>query len=453
MLSKVDFSPYFYSPEELASQVLQVYFDGDERVFPVDPFKLLKDFGIAFQMRNFDKLEGIYIVPEDDSDIPVVGINNNRPITRQRYTAAHEICHHVKDKTNVYCPINRTKNQVEIFADEFAACLLMPMDALTARSELYMVDGFVEFDNVLRIADFFGVSFETCVYRLAYRLNRISGDIDPKVLKKRIRSYRPNEKRISVGLENHDRTLLGNVIESYVFFLPQESTIVWLRFKNDFIYNENRLEGLEIDYTQVAEIVTDLRMNKQGSPFCTSDNQAIIEVCGHSSIYDYISSTGDPVSAFGLLRLHQRLLQYTPYPKAGGSFRQANNLVMNAAFETSDYHDVIDQIAELDREVKKLVQDIDKITLTEYIDSAVRIHHRLTVIHPFPDGNGRISRAFLNWMFRIRGLPPVYLKYESKQKYLEALAKADQSEDYEPLTEIFYREILRSMFTLNSKFQ
>jgi Zn-dependent peptidase ImmA (M78 family)/fido (protein-threonine AMPylation protein) len=452
LLSNKDFSQYFHSPEELATQVLQVFYDGKDITYPIDPFKLLKEFGIVFQMRDFDKLEGIYIVPEDESDIPVVGINNNRPITRQRFTAAHEICHHIKDKTDVYCPINGSKNAIERFADNFAAALLMPIGDLTRVSDQYLVNGFVEFENVLLIADYFGVSFESCVYRLAYKLHRISGDTTSPAMKKRIRSFKPQNKRIALGLEKHDLSLLRNIIESYELIFPQETSIVWHKFKIDFVFNENRLEGLEIDLDAVSEIVTDLRLKKQESPFCCSEYKTIIEVCGHSSIYDHISSTDDKISAFSLLRLNQLLYQFSPFPEAAGAFRQTNNIVLRSNFETSDYYDIIAQIMEVDKEVKRLVSDIENISLTDFIDSVVQIHHKMTVIHPFPDGNGRVSRAFLNWMFRIKGLPPVYLKHENKDRYLDALSKADDLGDFDPLIEIFYREILRSMYVLNSKF-
>ena len=148
-------------------------------------------------------------------------------------------------------------------------------------------------------------------------------------------------------------------------------------------------------------------------------------------------------------KLNQLLYQFSPFPDAAGSFRQTNNVVLRSNFETSDYHDIISQIMEVDTTVKSLVTDINNISLTEFIDSVVQIHHRMTVIHPFPDGNGRVSRAFLNWMFRLKGLPPFSLKHENKQRYLDALSKADGLGDYDPLIEIFYREILRSMYELN----
>ena len=46
------------------------------------------------------------------------------------------------------------------------------------------------FDDALEIADYFGVSFESCVFRLAYKLHAIDGDIEPDELRKRITKYK-----------------------------------------------------------------------------------------------------------------------------------------------------------------------------------------------------------------------------------------------------------------------
>lgn len=43
---------------------------------------------------------------------------------------------------------------------------------------------------------------------------------------------------------------------------------------------------------------------------------------------------------------------------------------------------------------------------------------------PLPDGNGRSSRALLNWMLRKKGLPPIYFKLTEKESYYKALEKA-----------------------------
>lgn len=73
--------------EALAQAVVDEYFNGEEPSFPIDPFKMIRDFGIVYQFMDFKDLEGIYIIPEEENDIPIIGINFGRPITRQRYTA------------------------------------------------------------------------------------------------------------------------------------------------------------------------------------------------------------------------------------------------------------------------------------------------------------------------------------------------------------------------------
>ena len=146
------------------------------------------------------------------------------------------------------------------------------------------------------------------------------------------------------------------------------------------------------------------------------------------------------------------LFQYAPYPEAGGQTRNSNNFVTEAQFETVDYHDITNELLKLDNKLKDLLNKKDKMSISDYIDEVVKIHYRITVIHPFNDGNGRVSRVMLNWLFKIIGLPPVYLKYDNKVAYYEALKEVDLNKDYSYLYEVFYREIIRSMIQLNSKF-
>ncbi len=64
---------------------------------------------------------------------------------------------------------------------------------------------------------------------------------------------------------------------------------------------------------------------------------------------------------------------------------------------------------------------------------AARFHHRLVYIHPFPNGNGRLSRmatdVLLNRMGRERftwGAGELESKGEIRSRYIEALKAADQ---------------------------
>jgi hypothetical protein len=110
MLRDYKYDEYLDSPQQLAKRIIDRLQEENEITFPIDPFKLLSMNGIVYQFRDFKELEGIYIAPLNQKDIPIVGINYNRPIPRQRFTAAHELCHHIKDRSNEACPIGGHKD-------------------------------------------------------------------------------------------------------------------------------------------------------------------------------------------------------------------------------------------------------------------------------------------------------------------------------------------------------
>lgn len=188
----------YTDPEKMASAYLALYYGNNKIDYPINPFKMLKDEGIFFALSNFKKLEGVYIPASFDGASPTVGINANRPITRQRFTAAHELCHHFRDyDKKISCPFGK-KNSVEQFADKFASAVLMPISELRAQVKKYKnVHGNVSFLSVLKIANYFGVSFEACLYRIAYKIHAIEGDTEPSALKKRITKYKPDNVRKS----------------------------------------------------------------------------------------------------------------------------------------------------------------------------------------------------------------------------------------------------------------
>ena len=70
-------------------------------------------------------------------------------------------------------------------------------------------------------------------------------------------------------------------------------------------------------------------------------------------------------------------------------------------------------------------------------ERAARLHHRLTFIHPFPNGNGRCSRVFADFYLDKAGASEfswgVRLPREDQRReYLAAIRAADAL-DYAPL--------------------
>lgn len=79
------------------------------------------------------------------------------------------------------------------------------------------------------------------------------------------------------------------------------------------------------------------------------------------------------------------------------------------------------------------------------LEIAVRLHHRLALIHPFPNGNGRISRLMADLLMQQLGEPRLYWGdgnltdiTELRKKYIDALHAADAG-DYSGLIKFVTR--------------
>ncbi len=441
----------FSDSETMAAAYLSEYFENQKIEYPINPFQMLKDEGILFSLMDFKNLEGVYIPAGNNEDIPVVGINVNRPITRQRFTAAHELCHHFRDANKqISCPIYGKKNEIEKFADGFAAALLMPMQELQLqvdkRKNSY---GNVSFDDVLEIADFFGVSFNSCLFRIAYKTYAIEGDTESDELQKRANEYSPEKVRKSRHLTY--TKLFEGLIDCYQeqLALPHLDFARNI-FQNNYIYNDSRMEGLRVTHEQATEIVTDIRLKTQNSEYYNEACEAYMSIAGHYDMYKdiFAEPTKDTLSIFDILLLNRKLFSYYPNPDFGGSIRKNNVLVLGAKFETTDYHDIFTELGELDIEVRDYFARRKNISMSEYLKHVVRTHHRITVIHPFSEGNGRTARAFMNVQLVRAGMIPVYIKVEDKKAYINALTRADIFQDYDELYEMIFKLVFRSYVEL-----
>ena len=103
--------------------------------------------------------------------------------------------------------------------------------------------------------------------------------------------------------------------------------------------------------------------------------------------------------------------------------------------------------------VKSLINDSEKISVGEYIERGAVIHYNLTVLHPFGDGNGRMSRAFMNWLLRYKGLSPIYIDSNNRDEYLDALGKIDKTNNYTDLEIVIIKSMIKTMAELHESWR
>ncbi len=229
------------------------------------------------------------------------------------------------------------------------------------------------------------------------------------------------------------------IIKTYYSFVdkPNFDQIVY-NFKRRYIYNENKME--EVEHS--------------------------CEEKGLASVYDYILKKEDleNISIYDLSYIHEALYSKTPHPEFGGKYRtreiyllgEEENGIKTGSVELCPYWNITHEMNNLRPEVDALVKRglalgrISNVSkLIDYINDCVKLKCKLIKIHPFGDGNGRATRGFINLLFRLANIPPVYIKNKEKIKYQHAMNKALVNEDYDDIINFYHFKICDSIMALD----
>jgi Zn-dependent peptidase ImmA (M78 family) len=157
-----------FKAAEDADRILETAWKIEPVPIPVDPVRIATTLGVAVFDQELDANISGAIVKVYGSD-PIILLNVADSPNRKRFTCAHEIGHFVArsneykdnnyefvDLRGVLATMGRDPN--EIYANEFAACLLMPKSEVTR-----MINNG---DLPSQMAVKFGVSTEAISYRI-----------------------------------------------------------------------------------------------------------------------------------------------------------------------------------------------------------------------------------------------------------------------------------------------
>jgi hypothetical protein len=79
------------------------------------------------------------------------------------------------------------------------------------------------------------------------------------------------------------------------------------------------------------------------------------------------------------------------------------------------------------------------------VSRAVVAHWGFVHVHPFMDGNGRLSRLLMNLVLCTAGLPWTIIRAEERRAYFEGLEAAHVREDYEPFARFVVERVGRAI--------
>lgn len=190
------------------------------------------------------------------------------------------------------------------------------------------------------------------------------------------------------------------------------------------------------------------------------------EVAGLAEMYDtMVKMDEDSFGLFSIFQLHKKLYSKCPHPEFGGSTRTSPAHISGCPVDLYPYEEICTGLVNLREPVellkqyaKKIKEEKDYSNIREYIKECMKIKCKLIQIHPFGDGNGRTTRCFINRLFLMAGIPPVYIKKDEKNEYKAAMTEAlrhrgakdaDDDSKYDMITNFYLYKICDSIIELD----
>lgn len=189
-------------------------------------------------------------------------------------------------------------------------------------------------------------------------------------------------------------------------------------YKVGLTYTSNAIEGNTLTESETKVLLED-GLTVGGKPF-----KDFLEAEGHAKAYDYMFSliNSDDITEDDILKMHY-LFYNSIDPDNAGKYRDVDVIITGSNYPVCPVEEIQNQMQNLCKWAK---ENRDKYHPVVF---GALLHKKLVFIHPFIDGNGRISRLIMNLAliqkrYMIAIIPPILI-----QEYINCLELAHKNDD------------------------
>lgn len=207
------------------------------------------------------------------------------------------------------------------------------------------------------------------------------------------------------------------------------------KFMLEFNYNSNHMEGNTLTYGQTefllmfGKVVDNANMRDLEEMKASNVGLQMVKV--------EASAEERPLTEAFIRDLHRTLFRedyeetreyddgtIRTYTVHVGRYKTRPNSVITKTGETFLYASP-EETPALMTDLVRWYNDEEKKQQLSVIELATLFHYRYIRIHPFEDGNGRVSRLLVNFILHRKGYPMIVVKSADKDNYLFALNRCD----------------------------
>lgn len=207
------------------------------------------------------------------------------------------------------------------------------------------------------------------------------------------------------------------------------------KFMLEFNYNSNHIEGNTLTYGQTEMLLMFGKVVDEANMKDLEEMKA--SNVGLKMIKEMALDKEQPLTEYFIRTLHKTLLRedYTVYKQLpngsttsyivhAGQYKTRPNSVITPTGEHFEYASP-EETPALMADLLQWYNQAETEGAMTPIELATLFHYRYIRVHPFEDGNGRISRLIVNYILYRHGYPMIVVKSRDKNNYLTALNKCD----------------------------
>jgi Fic family protein len=207
------------------------------------------------------------------------------------------------------------------------------------------------------------------------------------------------------------------------------------KIRLEFNYNSNHIEGNTLTYGETELLL--IFDKTTGNHDLREYEEMKAHDVAFEVIKDWAADKERPLTEAAIKNLHElllvrpfwkeaitpdgqptrRLIEVGTYKKYPNSVRLQNGEIFHYASP--------EETPILMGELIQWYRDEEEKGEIHPVALAALLHYRFVRIHPFDDGNGRMTRLLMNYVLLRHHLPPVIIKSADKRNYLFALNQAD----------------------------